>query len=113
MKTLRNFFVFLGVIFFLLLLSIGYVWATDWSGVRTMSGVAYEWYKNADSESNFIDIASENAVTLERLSTGEDTLTEVQIECLKEKLGSERVEAIYTTGETPTPQEIMIGMTCL
>jgi len=113
MKILCSFFVFLGVIFFLLLLLIGYVWVTDWSGVRTMSGIAYEWYQNSESGSSVVDGTSENTVTLERLSTGEATLTEAQIECLSEKLGSERVEAIYTTGETPTPQEIMIGMTCL
>lgn len=41
------------------------------------------------------------------------SFTPAQIECFREKLGSERVDEIYETGVEPTPAELLAGMSCL
>lgn len=113
MKIIKYFFLILGVIFFGILVAIGYVWVTDWSGIRTVVTSGYEIYQGGEVDMGLLETVAGNTQLLEELSTGETTLTEAQIKCLNEKLGSERVNEIYVTGEQPTAKEIMIGLTCL
>lgn len=134
MKFIKYFFVTLGVIFFVILIALGYVWVTDWSGVRSFVTTVTELSdinitpartetsteeteneitESTESTDSIPTTNNTDTPTLEELRTGEATLTAAQIECLREKLGSDRVDEIYESGQQPSAREIMIGMTCL
>ncbi len=108
------FFTLLGVIFFIIMTLIGYVWLTDWWGVRSIVESLSESSQKETGDYIHTIPSSSTLEELEtKLKTGEMTLTESQLECLREKLGNERVIEIYETGQEPTTREVMIGLTCL
>lgn len=119
LKTLRIFFVILGVIFFLIIVAGFYLYQTNFYGVKTMMN--YEKGKsimdknsdlnnNREIEDKNPSLSAEQEAQLEKSGINPAALpTEITPEmkiCFVDKLGQERVKNIEN-GASPTPLELI------
>ncbi|MFN3188422.1 MAG: hypothetical protein ACK42D_02670 [Candidatus Paceibacteria bacterium] len=123
-RLLRLFFTIFGVVSFIFWLGIWYGWSTDAYGARTATVAIVKVFKTSMSpsnesgvnESNTSPLTHEQQVALESQGINAGalpvTLNPEQQQCMTEKIGQERVEAIMT-GATPTPMEVISGASCL
>ncbi len=118
MKTFfTRFFVLLGVIFFVLLCTLAYLWFADPYGIRPMvDGVITP----GSTETELLDKHPVLTQTQEKslevvgidVTTLPTTLTKQQETCFTKTLGAPRVREILS-GDTPTIQEITRARGCL
>lgn len=128
LKILRVFFVVLGVIFFLMIVTGFYLYQSDFYGVKTM--VNYEKEEVASSNSSDLESNVNTAETEDKIPSlsaeQEAQLESIGIdpaqvpseispemeECFIEKLGEERVKEIEA-GASPTTLELIKAEPCL
>jgi hypothetical protein len=103
LKIVRSFFVFLGIIFFILILGLTYLWIADPFNLKV-----------------FIPSDTSFSETVKGINSGEFNVDEIDIpseitpemeECFVEKLGQKRVEEI-TDGDDPTANDILKAGVC-
>ena len=121
LKILRIFFIALGVIFFLMIITGFYLYQTDFYGIKTI--VNYEKDQDTNNEGRQNDDEDKNpALSAEQESQLENSgidpakvpteITPEMEECFVEKLGEEKLEAIRA-GEPPTVVDMMKIESCL
>ncbi len=110
LKIIRSFFVFLGVIFFILILGAIYIWIADPFNFRALipSNISFsEVVKDISSgENNQSKIFDVNNIDLS------SEITPEMEKCFIEKLGKERVGEIMKGDET-TPSDFLKAGVCL
>jgi len=119
LKTLRVFFVILGVIFFLLIVAVFYLYQTDFYGIKTMVNYEKEEVTTTNDVNETEDknpaLSAEQEAQLESSGINPATVpSEITPEmkaCFIEKLGQERVEEIES-GASPTPLEFIKAESC-
>lgn len=117
-KIIIGFFLVLGVIFFVLLLALGYVYVTNMFGIRALfsngssADIVEKGSVNTD-KNPLLSPAQEK--TLEAIgvdpSALPQTITPQMIACFNEKLGTARTMEIKNGG-TPTPAEYIAVKVC-
>ena len=114
MKTIINyFFVTLGVIFFILILAVLYVWYSDMWSIRTYATFMQSRTQSAPATDDGGRAEQQQALEAAGLDMGMfDTLTAEQETCFVDRLGAERVAEI-SAGAMPTMGEIAAGSDCL
>jgi hypothetical protein len=133
MKWIYRFFVVLGVIFFFILVGIGYFVIADPLNLRPIIMGMYEADKSqetndasttdnqtetedAPATSNNTGVSDSQAQALESVGIDPQTVpaqfTDEQQKCFVGILGQERVDAIVA-GDTPTPTEFYKAKSCL
>ncbi len=117
-KFIISFFVVLGVIFFILLLALGYVYSSDMFGVRTLlsgndSTAPVEGSETSVDKNPLLSPAQEK--TLETIGVDPaklpQTITPEMMSCFNEKLGTARTIEIKN-GSAPTPAEYLAAKVC-
>lgn len=117
-KIILGFFVTLGIIFFVLLLALGYVYATNMFGIRTIlsgdtSMNASEQSASLEDKNPILSPAQEKV--LEGMGIDPSllpkTITPQMMSCFNEKLGAQRVLEIKN-GSTPKPAEYLVIKSC-
>ena len=124
-KLLKLFFCTLGVIFFLILCALAYLWFADPFGIRpivvkylekdtpiTVEGVLSETQTLLDANPalNSTQEAALRTVGIDPGTLPTSVTPEMKV-CFTEKLGAERVSAIVA-GDTPTAVEIFQTKDC-
>ncbi|MFP4514656.1 MAG: hypothetical protein ACLFNO_01465 [Parcubacteria group bacterium] len=127
LKALRVFFIILGVIFFLMIISGFYLYQSDFYGIKTImnyekeSASVPEIDNDVNSNSNEAEteepnLSPEQEAQLESIgidpATALSEITPEMEECFVEELGEEKVEAIRA-GEPPTVVDMMKIESCL
>lgn len=118
LKILNGFFVFLGVVFFIIILALTYFFWKDPFNLRPIISDLAGISKNIDSaETDKHPLLSPSQeIALKALGVDPAKLpTEITPElekCLAEKLGAERMAEIKKTG-TPSATDILTGKDCL
>lgn len=132
MKFIFRFFVVLGVIFFCLLVALGYFIVADPYNLRPLFSSVYESSKmndesdasvpsnkqttDGESSGNAQNVSDGQAQALEAMGMDASSVptqfTPEQIECFVGVLGQARVDAIVA-GATPTPTEFFQGKECI
>lgn len=113
LQLLRYFFVTLGVIFFILLLGISFIWFTDTWGVRTV--IEYTLAPKSITINSASTGSVEQAQALEEAGLDVSLFTDlstVQEVCFIARLGEVRVAEIVA-GAMPSAAEILQGAPCL
>ena len=123
LKILNGFFVFLGVVFFIIILALTYLWFADPLGIKPMfidgSGdntiTRQELEENRDVDAHpLLDSSQESLLRLAGINPA--TLpTEITPElqaCVLGIVGEERAREI-ADGATPTFSEVIKGKACL
>ncbi|HZJ42088.1 MAG TPA: hypothetical protein VFD51_03750 [Patescibacteria group bacterium] len=120
LKILNVFFVFLGVIFFLIIVALSYLWIADPFNIKPMFmttedsiGNEYEDSANIDahpllndSQESMLKSAGINPASLPREITPELEA------CVVDKIGEARTREIVA-GATPSVSEVIQAQTCL
>jgi hypothetical protein len=110
-KFLNGFFVFLGVLFFILILVLAIIYITDGYGIRSLlTGTSSSSSVSDDNASDNTDknplLSESQEKVLENIGVDPATLpseiTPEMEECFEEKLGKERADEIKA-GDSPTP----------
>lgn len=118
-KILTYFFVTLGVIFFVILSALAYVWFTDSYGIRSLF-TKDEAAETVESGSvGVVDkhpgLSSEQETALEKIGIDPaalpSSITPEMEACFVDKLGSARVAEIKA-GASPTPLEAVTTASC-
>ena len=107
LQIIRYFFVTLGVIFFILLVSLWYVWHTDMWSVRTVADYILERSGPGATVEDMLTSGSGDGIDIAR-----QEWSEMELECFRNLFGVERVAEIEA-GATPTALELMRGMECV
>ena len=123
LKILNGFFVFLGVIFFIIIIALTYLWFADPLGIKPMfidggdenTVTQQEFEENGDIDAHpLLDSSQESLLRLAGIDPA--TLpTEITPElqaCVLEIVGEERAREI-ADGATPTFSEVIKGKACL
>lgn len=116
---IKGFFMTLGVIFFLILLAVGYVFATNTFGIRTLFSKESK-LEQIDAKTNGIDknplISPSQEKALEAIGVNPANLpTKITPEmsvCFDQILGKGRTQEIKN-GSTPTAVEFFKVQSCL
>ena len=130
-KVLIGFFTTLGVIFFLLLLVLMYLWWSDPFGIKPMLSLLGETVteeeavnsqavttqsENVTDTAVGVNLTHEQAAILEQVGVNQaevpDSFTAEQIVCFESILGAPRVAEIKA-GATPTLSEVFRARVCL
>src|SRR5680860_77880 len=120
LKILNVFFVFLGVIFFLIIVALSYLWIADPFNIkpmfmRTEDSIGNEYEDSAnidahpllnDSQELILKLAGINPASLPREITPELEA------CVVDKIGEARTREIVA-GATPSVSEVIQAQTCL
>lgn len=126
MSILKNFFIVLGVIFFILILGAIYIWLADPFEIKPLlsSGITVDSVVNTISgnkvEVDNIDknplLNEDQEATLETLGVDPATLpteiTPAMQACFVDKLGEARTNEIIQ-GSSPTPSDFFQARSCL
>ncbi|HKK54142.1 MAG TPA: hypothetical protein VJ926_01335 [Patescibacteria group bacterium] len=120
LKTLRVFFVILGVIFFLLIVAVFYLYQTDFYGIKTMINYEKEEVTTTNDINKTEDknsaLSAEQEAQLESIGVDPATVpsevTPEMEDCFIQKLGEERVREIED-GSSPTALELIKAKPCL
>jgi zona occludens toxin (predicted ATPase) len=121
LKVLRVFFVILGVIFFLIIVTGVYLYQSDFYGVKTI--INYEQEKSFiqndsanEVEDNNPALSAEQESQLKSIGVNPASIpSEISPEmedCFIQKIGERRVIEIQA-GATPTPLELIKAKPCL
>ena len=101
LKILNRFFVFLGVIFFVIIIALSYLWVKDPFGIKDLVNI-----KDLSSSSlNNIDIGN--------IDVNNFNLDSDKESCLIEKLGENRFREIMEEGEEPGFNDLLKAGPCL
>lgn len=114
-KVLTIFFVTLGVIFFILLLTAVYFVVVDPFEIRPLMAeiIKKSETSSADDSSQPLRYIEESEFeTLGEPDSVTSYITPEKLACLEEVLGAERVEEIKS-GEFPTPADFLAARSCL
>lgn len=130
---IRSFFVTLGIVFFLLLLAVAYIWFSNTGQVQTWTNL---WLRSSDTSVTVPDTAattgdqdaattaetqaepvevSEQAEAMAEAGIDESfftSLSDAEIQCFRDRLGSARVDSIMA-GAMPSTEEIIVGLPCV
>ncbi len=103
---IKYFFMVLGVVFFLLLIALWYIWHTDLWSVRTVADYVLERSApGAGIEEMLVDtVGTSEVATIE--------WTETELDCFRSLFGAERVTAIEA-GAEPSAAELLQGLACV
>ncbi len=122
MKAFLNaFFVFLGVIFFLILIVLGYLFVSDTFGVRTfLANTAIDPSKSTGTTGGTTDknplLSASQEKALQAIGVDPaklpSTITPAMVACFEIKLGKERTLQIKN-GDSPTPIDFLKAQSCL
>ena len=122
-KFFTIFFVTLGIIFFILIIIVGFFYFTN-TNKPSVNHTEFVDVKNTETPASEVSTTTDkNPVltptqekTLEKIGVDPaevpTSFTPEQIQCFEEKLGKERVEEIKN-GDTPTTIELIKGKECL
>lgn len=112
--TITYFFVTLGVIFFVLILSGAYFWYTDVWGVRTFVSLM-QAEPPATTQETSVDATTQQRERLESFGLDPnimDSLTAEDEDCFAAAIGADRVAEIKA-GAIPTMSEFAASADCL
>jgi len=116
-KVLNAFFVFLGVVFFLILIAVGYIFVTDTFGIKSILTNNYSASPQDSAQGDKNPLLSETQEqALEKI--GVDTaklpskITPEMAVCFEEKLGKERTDEIVG-GDSPTATDYIKAQDCI
>ena len=115
-KILTAFFVSLGVIFFIILFGLGYVYFSDAFGVRSLLSGASTSNKTTESVDKNPLLNATQEKTLEAIGVDPTKLptaiTPEMLACFNIELGTTRTEEIKN-GSTPTATDYLKAKSCL
>jgi len=120
LKILNGFFVFLGVIFFLIIVALGYLWIADPFNIKPMFMNTEDSMGNQNEESANIDahpLLNDSQESMLR-SAGinpanlpQEITPELEA-CVVDKIGEARIKEIVA-GATPSASEFLQAQACL
>lgn len=116
-KFIKWFFLVLGVIFFLILIAVGYIFITDTFGIRTLLTGNSSSVTDGGSQTDKNPLLSESQEqVLEKIGVDPaklpTTITPEMAACFETKLGKERTDEIVN-GDSPTAEDYLKAQSCI